>query len=1028
MAQFRINQATPGVGIPGRTRHDLVAGEIITLVATSPTGPGVSYEWEILDKAGSSATLSASTGASVTIGNAGAITRPSSFLVQLTANDNGVITVDSRIASVRTENASLRIPLFPESAPQSGTLSSNIPDLSHDNASYANRAGTGASGQNWRGWAEWAYEITVALDAAAGGTGINELTGDVIAGPGSGSVATTIAALQGNTLNAATPNLGDALVFDGTEWVPSPMGGAVSLQAAYTGGNTITEAVAGGVLIAQGSGSPMNNYVMRLTANVGSGSVSPLQAQRDPASSASGAGINVYMGVNATGAGIEISHLGGGVGVSVATTGSGNGILVDTTSGSGDGVTVLVPSGSAAFRAQIDSVNALTVDGGSMIADFGAAAAPIDIIGYGSTRMGGAAGSTAKTFELFTTDVATTPATTNKLGRAIAREGIRTTSANVAELAWRSGSGGEVQVTKGGRVYAQNTIFEVPIEDGVTISAGQAVNVSSAAGRVSLSDTSTANEYCQLGICLVGGTGDAGGNVYALVAQSGVVTGLSGLTAQRPVYLDPSTPGGLTTTKPVTGALIVAGFSLSTTAMVVQFALDQAAAGGVVGPSTCIFVDPAGSDGTGARGDASKPFQTISGAFSASGITAGDCIVLSPGVHSVTTTPSPPNVTSISVIGYGSDVTRLDCAFGVQLFDLDYTHTLQHSLVCQGFTIAGNTSNTSIAASGAGGSGNYMLGGVTLRDIRFTKNGTPNPLGFELTLCARVIIENVIVENSCVIDTCIGAPSSVVLASVINGLTVVGNLTYAWDDDEAAGLASPLVRTEVELRDVKVGTILLDGQPYVTFDRACVATNITSLNPLGVSATDVAVFFTFRGRIPFNGGGNGLNLTGAQAILDDSGMGGGIQQVIAFDGATIANGVLLDAERVASANGRSALAITNLSKGSLNRVSAGEGVDATVLGWKGGSFNPGVQLVTSGSGTLTPGSIILNGVLTNTLGVNSVNYGFTAAGAPNFALLGPRDATPGLYVASLGATLVQIYNPSGSTALCDVQVYWVNGG
>lgn len=171
MATLRIDQATPGPGTDGQSRHDLIPGEVITLVATAPTGPGITYTWEILDKAGSTAVLSATTGISVSIGLAAAITQPCAFLIKLTVNDNGTVTETVRIASVRTLSTALRLPLFPETAPTSGRLNSNTPDQSTDNAYYPNRAGTGAAGQNWRGWSEWAYELTLAVEAAAGGGG-----------------------------------------------------------------------------------------------------------------------------------------------------------------------------------------------------------------------------------------------------------------------------------------------------------------------------------------------------------------------------------------------------------------------------------------------------------------------------------------------------------------------------------------------------------------------------------------------------------------------------------------------------------------------------------------------------------------------------------------------------------------------------------------------------------------------------------------------------------------------------------------
>lgn len=168
MAQFRIDQATPGLGTPGESRHDLVPGEVLTLVATSPTGAGVTYTWELLDRVGSTAVLSATTGSSVLVGPAGQINQPCAFLIRLVTNSSGTITESIRIASVRTASLGLRTPLFPETAPAANRLSLNNPDLSTDNAFYPDRSGTGVGEKNWRGWAEWAWEITQAVESLSG--------------------------------------------------------------------------------------------------------------------------------------------------------------------------------------------------------------------------------------------------------------------------------------------------------------------------------------------------------------------------------------------------------------------------------------------------------------------------------------------------------------------------------------------------------------------------------------------------------------------------------------------------------------------------------------------------------------------------------------------------------------------------------------------------------------------------------------------------------------------------------------------
>lgn len=208
MATFRIDQVTPGAGVAGRARHDLVPGEVITLTATAPTGPGVTYAWEILDKVGSAAVLSATTGSSVTVGPAGNITQPCAFRVRLTADDNGTVTTQVRVFSVRTALTGLRIPTYGETADADNVLDDNDPATSDDNALYANRAGIGAAEQNWRSWAEWTYEVVQALETVAGSASVT-LAGDVT-GP---SGTTVVERIRGWAVHTAAPTNGQVLTW-----------------------------------------------------------------------------------------------------------------------------------------------------------------------------------------------------------------------------------------------------------------------------------------------------------------------------------------------------------------------------------------------------------------------------------------------------------------------------------------------------------------------------------------------------------------------------------------------------------------------------------------------------------------------------------------------------------------------------------------------------------------------------------------------------------------------------------------------
>lgn len=172
----------------------MVAGEIITLVAMEPAaGDGITYQWEIIDRAGSTSALSATAGASVTIAAQGAA--PFAFLVEMRAYDNEALTGRVRREfGARTPDKGLRLPLFSETADPAARLSArNIP-ASTDNAVYADRASSGVSEQNWRGWTEFLHEMTLALEAAGSG--------------GGGGVGTTISiGIGGTVIDLDIPDL-----------------------------------------------------------------------------------------------------------------------------------------------------------------------------------------------------------------------------------------------------------------------------------------------------------------------------------------------------------------------------------------------------------------------------------------------------------------------------------------------------------------------------------------------------------------------------------------------------------------------------------------------------------------------------------------------------------------------------------------------------------------------------------------------------------------------------------------------------
>lgn len=168
MAEFRIDQpGGAGVGVAGESRVDLLPGFVIELHATPVAG--AVFTWEILDKVNApAAALTATTGLTVNIGSVGGdIPAFCGFMVRLTQNLLGVITIQDRIVAVRSAAAQIRPPLFGEQAPSTQTLNANNPDLSTDNAVYPDLAGLGVPGNNPFGWREWAWEIAKALETTA---------------------------------------------------------------------------------------------------------------------------------------------------------------------------------------------------------------------------------------------------------------------------------------------------------------------------------------------------------------------------------------------------------------------------------------------------------------------------------------------------------------------------------------------------------------------------------------------------------------------------------------------------------------------------------------------------------------------------------------------------------------------------------------------------------------------------------------------------------------------------------------------
>lgn len=76
------------------------------------------------------------------------------------------------------------------------------------------------------------------LNGGGGSSGITQLTRDVLAGPGTGSTASLVVGLQGNPICAGVPSTNQLIGWNGSCWVPvnPPVSGINQLTGAVTAG------------------------------------------------------------------------------------------------------------------------------------------------------------------------------------------------------------------------------------------------------------------------------------------------------------------------------------------------------------------------------------------------------------------------------------------------------------------------------------------------------------------------------------------------------------------------------------------------------------------------------------------------------------------------------------------------------------------------------------------------------------------------------------------------------------------------
>lgn len=273
-------------------------------------------------------------------------------------------------------------------------------------------------------------------------------------------------------------------------------GGTDTLQDVYDRGNTIAVTSAEGII-------DFSNDTNTDTTTV-------LEVSRTPTASTGGIALQVTMGANTTGTAVEIDNAGSGAALDVQDGGSSVLVVdgagaVDITPTSGQDLT-LTAAGAGTIPVSAAGLISLTSSGAAV--NISAAAASSIATSAGNLSLDAAAA------ELVFDDVGDSGITLSETGdRTLDQTGTGQIFDGITSII------GALNALV--NVSAVGAVHKAPIENTITISAGDCVAQSTTSGRVTQGNANANTNSRFVGIALVGGTGDAGGTVYCEYAMPG---------------------------------------------------------------------------------------------------------------------------------------------------------------------------------------------------------------------------------------------------------------------------------------------------------------------------------------------------------------------------------------------------------------------------------------------------------------------------------------------------------------------------
>lgn len=411
------------------------------------------------------------------LGKAGEVTR---VLGDLTVDGSEVVSTDETVTGTFTANGDVNLGSDDGDAIALGGGTSDAVTLMADLVLGAGLVGIGSSVTDYLAGL-WLQAVNdngpdlAAYDLRASGTN---------AGAYSIGVDPSLLA------NASSTDLMTAL--DELDQAISDASG--TLQESYEAGNTIAVTSAEGTL-------DFSNDTATDTTTV-------LEVSRTPASATGGIAVQVTMGANATGTALEIDNAGSGAAIDVQDGGSsvlkvdGAGKL-DLTPTSGQDLAITIAGAgkldaSAAGGIELDAaaVSYFRTSAGNLTLDAAAAELVFDDVGGSGLTLSQSSDRTL-----------------DETGTAEIFEGVTSIVGALNALA---------------DVAVQGPFQSRPIENGVTIAAGDCVAQSTTSGRVTLWNGDELTNPRFVGIAITGGTGDAGGTVFCKIALPGSLVTDSG--------------------------------------------------------------------------------------------------------------------------------------------------------------------------------------------------------------------------------------------------------------------------------------------------------------------------------------------------------------------------------------------------------------------------------------------------------------------------------------------------------------------